>query len=389
MKSKFLYVGLSYSIQFLNIVLNLIFMQRLPPIILGDLAIAKIWLQAFDYTHLGTRFALDRYLPVTKRDSHRRPYLIFSLCVVLVGSSIVFISSMILERANPIVFSFCIVGITLALFNVIKAYFRAVGGIETVNKLMALLYVLPLTLSVSVALYSFSLFIWVYPLSFSFFLLFFSIKYYSLLLDNYNLKHFSVIKRKVSSVSFLLFFNSVCVYASFVVDRFFVDWYLGRVELGLYSVVMFVFASLFTIPSILTELVFPKVVYRVVNERQLFFIREMLFVFLGTAIAVLIANCALYFLVQRFTDYGELLPLMQLASLGVLPYSFIAIFHHVFNALDKRRLLFFSNASLLLIYVLSLSFYYDGGLAYFVYLKVAFCFFLCLFLFLMLFFSND
>ncbi|MGO2331403.1 MAG: hypothetical protein ACTH59_07215 [Pseudoalteromonas nigrifaciens] len=380
MKSKFFYIVLSYVIQLLNIILNLVFMQRLSPVILGDLSIAKIWLQAFDYTHLGTRFALDRYLPVTYRPEHRHLYLIIALSVVFVGSFFVFLLSLYFENSNYIVLSFCLVGFSLAFFNVIKAYFRATASIKTINSVMMWLYILPLSLSVIVSIFSFSIFLWVYPITFLLCLLIFIYKNTSLFFSDFNIKHLLVIKRKITSTSKVLFFNSLVIYSTFIIDRFAVDLNLGRETLGLYSVIMFVFASLYIVPSILTELIFPKVVYQVVKEGRLFFLREMLFVLLGTAFAVAVANILMHYLIREYTDYGELLPLMIIASLGVLPYSIIAVFYHIFNALDLRFLLFKMNVSFLFVYVVLLTFvsWLDFGLAYYVYLKAALPFFLLL-----------
>lgn len=356
MRSKIIYIFLSYSIQLLNILLNLVFMQRLPVSLLGDVAIAKIWLQTFDYTHLGTRFALDRYLPMTKNDGHRSAYLLFSLLVSFFGSLAILLISLIIENANITIFSFCLVGISLAITNVIKAYFRATENIKSVNILMGWLYAFPLTISLLASLYSFNAFILIYPISFWVLLIIFFLKYgFNITFDmSMRWNYILAIKRRMVGASKFLFLNSVIIYLSFVIDRLFVDWSLGRDALGTYSIIMFVFASIFSIPSILTELIYPKIIRSTVKEKKLFHWKESALVFFGTCMVILIANVSMYYLVERFTKYAELVPLMQLAAIGVIPYSCIAILNHVFNALDKRWLLFIINLVSLLIYVLFL-----------------------------------
>ncbi len=354
MRSKIIYIFLSYSIQLLNILLNLVFMQRLPVSLLGDVAIAKIWLQTFDYTHLGTRFALDRYLPMTKSDGHRSAYLLFSLLVSFFGSLAILLISLIIENANITIFSFCLVGISLAITNVIKAYFRATENIKSVNILMGWLYAFPLTISLLASLYSFNAFILIYPISFWVLLIILLLKYSFNITFDMRWRYILAIKRKMIGTSKLLFLNSVIIYLSFVIDRLFVDWSLGRDALGTYSIIMFVFASIFSIPSILTELIYPKIIRSTVKEKKLFHWKESALVFFGTCVVILIANVSMYYLVERFTKYSELVPLMQLAAIGVIPYSCIAILNHVFNALDKRWLLFIINLVSLLIYVLFL-----------------------------------
>lgn len=354
MRSKIFYIFLSYSIQLLNILLNLVFMQRLPVSLLGDVAIAKIWLQTFDYTHLGTRFALDRYLPMTKNDGHRSAYLLVSLLVSFFGSLAILLISLIIENANITIFSFCLVGISLAITNVIKAYFRATENIKSVNILMGWLYAFPLTISLLASLYSFNAFILIYPISFWVLLIILFLKYGFNITFDMRWRYILAIKRRMVGTSKLLFLNSVIIYLSFVIDRLFVDWSLGRDALGTYSIIMFVFASIFSIPSILTELIYPKIIRSTVKEKKLFHWKESALVFFGTCVVILIANVSMYYLVERFTKYSELVPLMQLAAIGVIPYSCIAILNHVFNALDKRGLLFIMNLVSLLIYVLFL-----------------------------------
>lgn len=372
MKNKVIYIGLNYLFQLLNIALNLIFIQRLPPNILGDIAIAKVWMQAFDYTHLGTRFALDRFLPVTDSHDEKISYLVIALAVSTTGTFLVYIASVFFGESNKIVFAFCIVGIILSLNNIMKAYLRGIGAIKRLNQFVLLLYLTPLCISVFIAYWSFDGFLIFYPALFSLCLL--TLITYFLLsgfLSNIKVAYiyqnlFSVVK-----ASKILFLNSVTLYLVFVIDRFFVDLTLGRELLGKYSVIMFVFATLFTVPSILTELIFPKIVHLVVKKNKLFFFKEIAFVFTGTLSAILIANLLIDVLIVYIPQYHDLKHLLIIASWGVLPFSITAIYHHVLNALDRRITLLSINIISLFLYAIILlfcSFYLE--LDYFVYAKV-------------------
>jgi hypothetical protein len=81
----------------------------------------------------------------------------------------------------------------------------------------------------------------------------------------------------------------------------------------------------------------------------------------------------MYYFVNNYTSYGELLPLMQLASLAVLPYSITAILSHVFNGLDNRLRLLKINLSLFILYF-SVLFLISKNptLELFIYTKIAF-----------------
>lgn len=67
-KKGIIYILLNYMIQFLNILFNLLLMKYLNSYQLGSLALAKTWQQFVDYSHLGARFSLDRYIPVAKEE---------------------------------------------------------------------------------------------------------------------------------------------------------------------------------------------------------------------------------------------------------------------------------------------------------------------------------
>ncbi|SDH74711.1 hypothetical protein SAMN04488136_12737 [Vibrio xiamenensis] len=192
---------------------------------------------------------------------------------------------------------------------------------------------------------------------------------------------------RMFSTSRMLFFVSILNYSFLVVDRLYVEEKFDRMALGEYSVVMFIFASLFTVPSILTELIFPKVVIQVIEKNRIFFLKEKSIVFFGSLFSIVLANTLMYFLLP-YTKYENLYPLMVIASLGVIPYSITAILYHVINALDLRRFLVFSLIASLFTYMSLLFFATNDSLESVVWIKTLSGYILLLFYMLIIVFNK-
>lgn len=368
--NSILYIVVNYGIQVLNIVINLLFMYQLPVRALGDIAIAKIWLQILDYNHLGTRFAIDRYLPVTNSSKLRGNYLFLSIVLMAVTSFITLSLAIYMNDSNYIVYSFLLVGVVLSYINLIKAYYRAVGEIRVVNLLIFKCYFFPLLLSLLALLYSFALFLLLYPFLFICTFVYFAYpKIKKSVVRFENKAHCLAVCRKVFHTAKWLFLFSILMYLFLVVDRIFVEMRFDREVLGEYSVVMFVFSSLFTMPSIITELVFRKVVIQVVDDGRVFFPREILIVLSATVLAIVVANFLMR-VVLPYTDYFELYEFMVFASIGVIPYAIVAVVYHVINALDLRKELICAVFSSLILYITML-FNFGSSVQEVIYLKVA------------------
>ncbi|MHA2879087.1 lipopolysaccharide biosynthesis protein [Vibrio campbellii] len=193
----------------------------------------------------------------------------------------------------------------------------------------------------------------------------------------YSASKFLFAFKRMYKPSLVLFFNAVVVYFSFVIDRFVIDYSLGRSVLGEYSVIIFVFSTFYMIPSILVELIFPKIVKESATSNKVFFRSEMLVTLSVTSSAVFLGSIVVYFFINEFTEYSDLTYLMNIIALGVIPYSITSILHHSINAKGKHLLILKTNFIGLCFYSLLMigCFELSLGLKYFVFSKVAYSYF--------------
>lgn len=374
-RKGFLYLLLSYFIQFLNIILNLYLMKYLNPHQLGSLSIARVWQQLVDYSHFGTRFSLDRYVP-TVEESEKKQLVSTVLITTIINSLLVCFLAVILSAADVIVSILTISGFFISIVNIFKAYYRAVNNIDKMVKIVFYNQIIPLIFSLLIYLQSKD-FNW-YLISllssyiFTFIILIFNEKE---LYRHFNLQNFKVILSKITKPSLWLFLNSLFVFAYLVMDRFFIDYTLGREALGDYSIIVFAFSALMILPATMAELLFVKIIKQSFELGKMFFLKEILVMLFVTSIGVIIANVAMSYFIQRFTNYNYLIDEIKLMTWAVIPFGLTAIYSHVLNGLDLRKKLTLANLVVLLIlliyYIYLLLFNKNISLDYYVYAKVS------------------
>ncbi|MCF4201115.1 polysaccharide biosynthesis protein, partial [Acinetobacter baumannii] len=146
-KKGLIYIVLNYTIQFLNIIFNLLLMKYLSSYQLGSLALAKTWQQFVDYSHLGARFSLDRYIPTAEEEEKK--YLVATvLFTTFIGSLFILLAAVILNDADIIVSILTASGIFIAVGNIIKAYYRATNSLTKMLNLVFYNQLLPLLISI-------------------------------------------------------------------------------------------------------------------------------------------------------------------------------------------------------------------------------------------------
>ncbi|HCI3590011.1 TPA: polysaccharide biosynthesis protein, partial [Acinetobacter baumannii] len=102
---------------------------------LGSLALAKTWQQFVDYSHLGARFSLDRYIPVAKEEEKK--YLVATvLFTTFIGALFVFLAAIIFNKADIVVSILTASGVFIAVGNIVKAYYRATNSLTEMLKLV-------------------------------------------------------------------------------------------------------------------------------------------------------------------------------------------------------------------------------------------------------------
>ena len=372
-KKGAMYLISNYVIQGLNIIINILFMQRLPATTLGDISIARTWMQFLDYSHLGTRFSLDRFVPIEEKNKSKY-LLLISLAVTVFFNSLLIIA-LLVQDFNLIVLSFVVVGAILAQTNVIKSYERALGNIDKMLLVVILVQFVPLLVSLIIYFFgTFELFIIFYPFIYG---LMFLISIVSLrktlVIKKFKFKRAIIFCYKVLKPSLILFINSLFIFIYLVMDRFIIDGMFGREMLGHYSVIYFVFTALLIIPSTTAELLFPRIIKQSSQLGRCIYPKEMCLTFIITLSSVILANSVMKYFINEFTSYGDLIDYLKVMTFAVVPFAFTSIFAHVLNGLDARKVMALANLSTVLIFGLFflLTINYKSSLWVFVYAKLA------------------
>ncbi|CAI3159296.1 hypothetical protein MWMV2_MWMV2_03264 [Acinetobacter oleivorans] len=374
-KKGLIYIVLNYTIQFLNIIFNLLLMKYLSSYQLGSLTLARTWQQLVDYSHLGARFSLDRYIPVA--EDEEKKYLVATvLFTTFLGSLFILLVAVLLNDADIVVSILTASGIFIAVGNIVKAYYRATNSLTKMLKLVFYNQLVPLL--ISIGLYFYTLDFNVYLISLIFSYLLFSLILFYRERELFHFIKYERIKKVIKEIalpSFLLFINSLMVFLYLVMDRFFIDYSSGREELGHYSIILFAFTALMIIPATVAELLFVKIIKQSCEAGQRLFLRETLITLGITVLGVVVANFCMDYFVQRFTNYGFLTGKMHIATLAVIPFSLTAIYYHVMNGLDLRKEIVTVNLVVCIIlalyYTYPLFFKLNYGLDYYLYAKVA------------------
>ncbi|MBL5900976.1 oligosaccharide flippase family protein [Lelliottia amnigena] len=373
-KRSLVYLLLNYIIQFLNIALNLIFMRYLTSSQMGHLTLARTWQQLLDYTHLGTRFSLDRYIPVTE-DSERL-YLVASVFIFTFISAFFFLIIAVVSNVNDVtvaILTSC--GLCISLVNIIKSFYRAINNINYMLMLVFNAQLLPVLIPLLTYLYFHN---WNIYLASSIICYLSSLAYLIYkerqIFSGFNLIIFLSNIKNIATSSALLFLNSVFVFLYLVMDRFFIKNMLGIDALGHYSVITFAFTALMIIPSTCAELLFVKIIKESCKQGKKHFVKELLIIISVTLVGIISANFLMGYFINNFTKYGALIDDMHLATLGVIPFALTAIYYHVMNGLDLRKQLVVVNGltcmGLLIYYLIPVFTSYQVDLNYYLYGKL-------------------
>lgn len=351
-KKGIIYIVLNYAIQFLNILFNLLLMKYLSSYQLGSLALAKTWQQFVDYSHLGARFSLDRYIPVAEEEEKK--YLVVTvLFSTTVGAIIVFIVALISNNADIIVSLLTASGIFIALSNVLKAYYRATNNLNEMLKLVFFNQLLPLMIAIGLYFITLNFNVYLLSLLFSYFLFSSLLLYKERCLFKFlKFEHVKRILKSIFTPSILLFLNSIIVFLYLIMDRFFIDYFNGREQLGLYSIIVFAFSALMIVPASIAELLFVKIIRQSCESGKRFFLKESLITLGVTILGIVVANLCMGYFITKFTTYGFLLNQMYFATLAVIPFSLTAIYYHVMNGLDLRKEILIVNFITFLVLIL-------------------------------------
>ena len=342
------YSLLAYFNQACNVIINLFFIRLLSLPLLGEVALAKVWMQLMDYSHLGFRFALDRYVPVWEKE--RSEHLLWLCLVVTSVVSTVVISMALVFTDNPLLMgTFVLWGYCVSIATILKNYYRASGDNNRMLYTYAISSTLPIAVqATTVILFGFKWFLFLTVATYFIATAYlFSDKKIVSSVRNIDWK--STIQNVRSSALYLLL-NSIVIFLSFSVDRLMLSHFSGKTVLGEYSVVLFGFSLLLIVPSTLAEFVFPKIVKKAAATGRIYFPREIAALLVPTIIAVFVAWMAIPVAIPLLTKYANLTGLMQLVTVGIIPYAVTPVLFHVMSARDMRPQLLIAACLTLIFY---------------------------------------
>lgn len=346
------YSGLAYLNQVANVLVNFLFIRTLSLTTLGDIAIAKVWMQVMDYSHLGLRFSLDRYVPVW--DRHRSAHLLW-ICVgvsSVVSAAIIGLALLFTDN-KLLILVFCLWGYGVAIATILKNFYRASADAARMLATYVACPTIPAVMQTAAFYFwGFTGFLIVTATTSLATAIYVLVKARPLMAEIRHTLRETL--HAVRSTTITLFINAVVIFLTFSVDRIILNAYSSKEVLGEYSVVLFAFSLLLIIPSTVAEFIFPKIVRTTVKNGRTFHPREMLIILIPTVIATLMVYASAPYMVPELTSYGHLVGDIQLVTLGVLPYAATPVLFHVMSALDMRMQLVLSACGVLGVYVLAL-----------------------------------
>lgn len=346
------YSTLAYLNQVVSVIINILFIKTLTLNTLGEIAIAKVWMQVMDYSHLGLRFSLDRYVPVW--DRHRSAHLLW-ICIWLSSfvSAVIIGIALLFTDNTLLILVFCIWGYGVAIATILKNYYRAsLDATRMLATYIACPTIPAVAQTAAYYLWGFTGFLIVTAAASLVATIYVLMKAWPVMLD---IRHGLIeTLHSVRSTTITLFISAVVIFLTFAVDRIILNAYSSKEVLGEYSIILFAFSLLLIIPSTVAEFIFPKIVRTTVDDGKAFYPQEILTILVPTAFATFLAYLSAPYLVARFTSYGHLVEYIQLVTLGVLPYAVTPVLFHVMSALDLRLQLVMSACAVLGVYVLAL-----------------------------------
>ncbi len=384
----------TYVNQLLNVVINLLMINALTLTQLGDVALAKIWMRAMEYSHLGSRFSIDRYAPVWNEKYQKR--LVKSSIVI---STFVYFLLTVLQylllESSEIVYSFLSWGYLLAIATIYKNYFRAISKDDLMLRVYllspCLLSLIQVIILYTLDFHKFLIFNYIITIFISFFFLF------VLISEKVLVKSYIKVFLLTRGNSYYFFLNSIVTFFAMMVDRLFIEKTLGKEVLGEYSIILFSFALMQMIPTSISQFYFPKVVSMLQKNKSKSILKnlsgEFILIFTVTTIFLSISYFMIPYGIKVVNhEYIYLTDYIRIIIISIIPYCFIPILTQAFSALDLRRTILFLSLACMLVFVILLLlslFFFRSDLYYaIVYIKALYPFLVLLTYSIFLFFRG-
>ncbi|SCD20212.1 MATE_Wzx_like [Proteiniphilum saccharofermentans] len=353
-KSIIKYISLSYVNVGLNVLINLILINKTSAYDFGKISIGKTIFQSYDFTHLGIRNGFDRLFP--QLEGKNVVGDIFSVGFISTFVvSLLFLIFWSIYKSDFFLFysAFSVSGIIYSLTTLYRIYYRAQSDKKKfVSLSFYTILVPPLCELIGFLLFNVLGYVIAFFASYIFLLIFVQKKYAIKL--NIKKKRFILIWKKIQKKGWLLFLSSLIAFFSTSADRFFIESYWGLEAVGRFSVIMFFFSVFRLFPVNYTEMI----MNRLITTRSFKYAsRHILFLFLFMLIIVVLAFLFLPFLIKTFMpNYKEDIELMRIVIWAVIPFSLRSVLFYYMHGIDKRKTLLFIDSISTILYFVGLIF---------------------------------
>lgn len=339
--------------QGVTIIFNLIMMKILSLNDFGVYSYARTIAQYFDYSNIGTRYAMDRLVPVS---SKVKSDLILHLCLfstqLIAYSVFILLLSLGIISGMAEVF-FVIAGICFAFSNIYCVYRRDCSDLNVVIVVNFLASVLPISAALIACLLHLPLItIAEYFFTGQLLLLFILLIKYKLFSFFFKLPRSYIRSFKfVFLIGFPMFVASFVTMLGMTEDRLFIKHFFGYAALGKYSIILYVFSFLIILPNVLGQVFMPEII-RDVRQGSSREVTRAFWFLIALLVPLLVFICALIpFAVKVFLPkYSPYALYMCFASLVVIPYAMMFPFLTALNALDKRSIIVKINFFSVIVY---------------------------------------
>lgn len=379
-----IYIIQNYFIQFLNVVYTIISVKYLSLRDYGRFNLAKSISNIFEYTHLGTRFTIDRKIPECD-EFHKNIIFSISFYSNLISSILVLIVIFFLGY-DIYYLVFCFTSIIFANINLCRIFFRANNKTKYFIKLTFLLNLTSISSQI-LGLIFFGL--WgALILS-----LINNVLYFGYLLSQ-KLKLLGI--RSIKKWYFfytidkgiILFLNALLSYLASSADRVIVNYFGGEEKVGIYSLIFLFYSFMMMVPNSIGEMMYPEFIKRKNNYKSLNnYIYKTTILFSATIILLYIIVIILISPTINifFKQYVDIIHPMKLSCIAIFPNIFIPILYYYLFSQDKTKLILYSNFISIIIYwvflLLALNNNYNNNflaLSKFIY-SIFYCFLLFIF----------
>lgn len=358
------YSSSNLIIQGLNLLFSVLVVRLLSLTDLGKYNLAKGLAFGFQYASLSFRYGLDRRFPRTNQEL-AASQLTTVICInIIVG--VLFFSGILSYYGFDIVFVlYCLGGLLFSIFSLYKIFFRGtdqfrlfvqsniVAGSSVIIAPLIGLFIYGLIGLAAGYLVACFITTWIYGR-----------KYFHLF------KAVRIKRKFLKKIFFLglpLYISSFFIFCGDYLDRFMIDYFIGRDAVGEFSIIMLLYSVMILVPSSILEMAFPEYVRmkhdktelkRVIQRHFKINIITVFIIIICTVIALP------YVFKWLFPKYLYLVEHCYVICMALLPQAIIPVLWALLFSFDKGYSLLWSSGLALVVYLLTLLLMLNSGVSF-------------------------